>query len=56
MDEKFLLGVALGMLGGSLVVANSVKARQMVKSGQQEAMKKVSGLTQKNKKKPKNQN
>lgn len=56
MDEKFLLGIALGMLGGSLVVANSVKARQMVKSGQQQAMKKVSGLTNQSKQKSKKEN
>ena len=28
MDDKFLFGVVLGMLGGAVLVTNSVKARQ----------------------------
>ena len=45
MDEKFLFGVVLGMLGGAVIVTNSVKARQMVKDGQEQMMKKVENLS-----------
>ncbi len=34
MGDKFIMGVALGMLGGALIVASSVKARKLVKQGQ----------------------
>lgn len=51
MDEKFLTGIVLGMLGGALIVTNSVKARQMVKDGQKQVQEKISelGKQQKNK-------
>lgn len=35
MDEKFLTGIVLGMLGGALLVTNSVKVRQLVREGQE---------------------
>lgn len=44
MDEKFLTGIVLGMLGGALIVTNSVKARQLVENGQQQVKKKVESL------------
>lgn len=47
MDEKFIFGLGLGMLGGAVIVANSVKARQMVKNGQEQVVEKVSQLTEK---------
>ncbi len=47
MEEKFLIGVILGMLGGALITANSQKARQMVKSGQEQVTKKVNELGKK---------
>lgn len=47
MNDKFLLGLALGMLGGAVIVTNSVKARQMVKSGQQQVVEKAETLTKK---------
>ena len=31
MDDKFLVGVILGMLGGAVLATNSAKARQAVK-------------------------
>jgi nitrogen regulatory protein PII-like uncharacterized protein len=34
MNDKFYFGLALGMLGGALIVANSVKAKKAVVSGQ----------------------
>ena len=52
MNEKFLFGVVCGMIGGSLIVANSVKARQMVKDGQEQVMQKVEQMGEKMKKKP----
>ncbi len=47
MDDKFILGLGLGMLGGAVIVANSVKARQMVKNGQEQVMDKVTKMTEK---------
>ena len=49
MDEKFLTGILLGMIGGAVLVTNSVKARQMVKDGQTQVKKKVAEIS-----KPKN--
>lgn len=50
MDEKFLCGVVLGMLGGAVLVTNSVKARQMVKDGQTQVLQKVEDMTKSKKK------
>ena len=44
MDDKFLVGVVLGMLGGAVLVTNSVKARQAVKSGQEQVIDKMGEL------------
>ena len=41
MNEKFLFGVVLGMIGGAVLVTNSAKARQLIKDGQTEVQKKV---------------
>ncbi|MBQ9103705.1 MAG: hypothetical protein IJY57_01290 [Clostridia bacterium] len=51
MDDKFLSGIILGMLGGALIVTNSVKARQMVKDGQTQVKEKITEITEKDKKK-----
>ena len=46
MDGKyFCIGLALGMVGGAIIVANSSKARQMVKDGQSEIRRKAEELT-----------
>ncbi len=50
MDEKFLCGVVLGMLGGAVLVTNSVKARQIVKDGQEQVEKTVKQLSKTQKK------
>ncbi len=50
MDDKFLCGVILGMLGGALIVTNSVKARQAVKDGQTQVLQKVEEATKSAKK------
>ena len=44
MNDKFLVGVILGMLGGAVLVTNSVKARQAVKDGQEQVINKVSEM------------
>ena len=41
MEKLFCLGVALGMVGGALLVANSYKLRSLVKKSQAEVMQKV---------------
>ncbi|HIU79820.1 MAG TPA: hypothetical protein IAC67_02775 [Candidatus Coproplasma excrementipullorum] len=39
--EKFVLGVALGMAGGALLVANNCKLRNLVKKNQEDLMQKA---------------
>lgn len=39
--EKFAIGLALGMVGGALLVANNCKIRTLVKKNQDEVMQKV---------------
>ncbi len=39
--EKFIAGLALGMVGGALVVANSNRTRTLVKKSQEEMIAKV---------------
>ena len=41
MEKLFCLGLALGMVGGALIVANSYKARSLVKKSQAEVMQKI---------------
>ena len=50
MDDKFLFGVMLGMLGGAVLVTNSVKARQAVRNGQEQMIDKMNELKKQNKK------
>jgi hypothetical protein len=50
MEDSFLCGVLLGMLGGALVATNSQKARQMVKDGQEQVKEKVEKLAKSKKK------
>ncbi len=47
MDDKFLCGIILGMVGGAVLVTNSVKARQMVKDGQKQVKQKVEEISEK---------
>ncbi|MBR2385159.1 MAG: hypothetical protein IKA99_06100 [Clostridia bacterium] len=53
MDEKFLTGIVLGMLGGALIVTNSVKARQAVKNGQEQVKQKITEMSKQSQKKSK---
>ena len=50
MDDKFLIGIVLGMLGGAVIATNSAKARQAVKDGQEQVKQKMEELSKKNKK------
>jgi len=51
MDDKFLCGVILGMIGGAVLVTNSVKARKAVKDGQEQVIEKINELNKRNEKK-----
>ena len=39
--KEFILGLALGMAGGAVIVANNCKLRQMIKKNQEELMQKA---------------
>lgn len=39
--KEFIMGLAIGMAGGAVLVANSCKLRQMIKKNQDELMKKA---------------
>lgn len=39
--EKFILGLAVGMAGGALIVANNCKIRNLVKKNQDDLMQKA---------------
>ena len=51
MDDKFLFGLALGMLGGAGIATNSLKARNSGKQGQEQVIAKVSEMQGDKKKK-----
>lgn len=44
MEKMFCMGLAIGLIGGALVVANSHKARTLVKKSQDEVMQKVDSV------------
>ncbi len=44
MEKMFCLGLALGMVGGALIVANNYKARSLVKKSQAEFMQKMDDM------------
>ena len=44
MEKMFCLGLALGALGGALVVANSCKMRSLVKKSQEDFLEKAEDL------------
>lgn len=39
--EKFIIGLAVGMAGGALLVANNCKLRNLVKKNQEDFMQKA---------------
>ena len=51
MDDKFLCGMLLGVIGGAVIATNSAKARQMVKDGQEQVKQKVEELNKESSKK-----
>ena len=53
MDDKFLCGMLLGVIGGAVIATNSAKARQMVKDGQQQVKDKVEEIGKETEKKNK---
>ena len=47
MDSKmFMIGLALGMLGGALIVANSQKARTFICDSQEMVQKKAEEISE----------
>ncbi len=44
MEKLFLMGLALGAVGGALVIANSYKARSIVKKSQAEFLEKMDAM------------
>ena len=50
MNEKFLCGVILGMLGGALIINNSVKAKNLLEKGQDQVTQKITETLNKKKK------
>ncbi len=54
MDDKFLCGMLLGVIGGAVLATNSAKARQMVKDGQAQIKQRVEEMGKEQDKKPKN--
>ncbi len=44
MNEKFILGLAVGMLGGAILTLNSKKVRTIVSSGQNKVLDKIENL------------
>ena len=53
MDDKFLCGMLLGVIGGAVIATNSAKTRQMVKDGQQQVKEKVEEISKETEKKNK---
>jgi hypothetical protein len=47
MDDKFLCGIILGMLGGAVLATNSAKARQLVRDGQEQVKDKLNDVQKK---------
>ena len=45
MDDRFLVGIVFGMLGGALIATHSSKTRQAVKEGEEQVKQKVNELT-----------
>ena len=41
MNKQLLIGLALGMIGGAIIVVNSKKAKNLVEKGQQEVKKQI---------------
>ena len=55
MKKMFLLGLALGMAGGALIVANSKKAKDLVDKGEESVKKMIKKTKKKSDKKNENE-
>ncbi len=51
MEKGFICGMIAGVIAGAVIVANSYKARKLVKDGQEQIKKKVSEMTENQNKK-----
>lgn len=51
MDDKFLCGMLLGVIGGAVLATNSAKARQAVREGQEQVIDKMNEFKSKSEKK-----
>lgn len=51
MDDKFLCGMLLGVIGGAVIATNSARARQMVRDGQEQVKQKVEEISKETSKK-----
>ena len=49
MDDKFLCGMLLGVLGGAVLATKSAKTRQMVKDGEAQVMQKIEEMNKSSK-------
>jgi len=47
MEKDFCLGLLMGLIGGSLICANSYKARKAVKEGQEQIMEMLTKMQDK---------
>ncbi len=45
MDDKFLFGMLLGVIGGAVIATNSSKARQLVREGQTQVKERVEEMS-----------
>ena len=50
MNKEFFMGLALGMIGGALIVVNSKKAKDLIEKGQKEVTKQIKKAKQKKEK------
>ena len=41
MEKTFILGIAIGMVGGALLAVNSKKVKELVQKGEKEMKKKL---------------
>lgn len=49
MEKDFCLGIAIGLFGGAIAAANSLKVRKTVKDGQEQIMNMLSKLNEQRK-------
>lgn len=50
MDDKFLCGMLLGVLGGAVLATKSAKTRQIVKDSEAQVMQKIEDMNKSSKK------